>query len=53
MMVQASLFDPPAQRLAYRGRTPTARACSRAAAVQAVRFSGTQRERLGSGGEAV
>jgi hypothetical protein len=33
MMVQVDLFE--SGRLAYRGRTPTARACSRAAAMGA------------------
>jgi hypothetical protein len=45
---QPSLFD--SSRLAYRGRTPTALACSRAAAVKATRqsdgFAPPQRERM-------
>jgi hypothetical protein len=49
-MTQLSLLDPPSSRLAYRGSTRTALACSRAAAVQATRqsdgFAPTQRERM-------
>lgn len=46
-MIQASLFDdPPTARLAYQGATPTARACSRAAAVAAQSFSPSQRQRV-------
>lgn len=46
-MTQPSLcFDPPSQRLAYRGATSTARGCSRAAAVAAQTFSPSQRQRV-------
>lgn len=46
-MTQPSLFDdPPTERLAYRGATATARACSRAAAVAATEFSENQEARV-------
>jgi hypothetical protein len=39
------LFNPPPERLAYQGATPTAVQCSREAAIGARVFSGTQEAR--------
>lgn len=39
-------WPPPSTRLAYRGATPTAVACSRAAAVQAQNRAESQRRRI-------